>query len=222
MNLDSQLDVLKRYYAGHADEYERIYYRDHALRQRELTEIAVTVRGLLRGRRVLEVACGTGYWTEIAADVAAGIVATDAADEMLELARKKNLPPDKVELKKADAYSLGEINGEFDAGLACFWFSHVPKSRTDGFLRDFHAKVGEGAVIFMIDNMYARGYGGELIRRAGAVDTFKRRVISDGSSHEILKNYYSAKELDAVFSPVASNLAIHTARFYWWLSYTVK
>jgi ubiquinone/menaquinone biosynthesis C-methylase UbiE len=222
MSLDSQLDALKRYYAGHADEYEKIYYRDHTMRQLELAELAVTVRGLFRGRRILEVACGTGYWTQIAADVAAGIVATDAANEMLVLARQKNLPPEKVELKIADAYSLGDIAGEFDAGMACFWFSHVPKSRREEFLQEFHAKLDRGAVVFMVDNMYARGYGGELIRHADAEDTFKRRTISDGSSHEILKNYFSAAELEALFSPLVSNFFVHTARFYWWLTYTVK
>jgi len=221
MNLDSHLDALKRYYAGNADEYEQIYYRDHTLRQKELDELAVTLRGLCKGRRVLEVACGTGYWTRIAADVAARIVATDVAEEMLALARQKNLPRDKVELVKADAFALDNITGDFDAGMACFWFSHVPRSRTAVFLGDFHDKLGKGAVVFMIDNMYARGYGGELVRRPGAADTFKRRTLSDGSNHEILKNYYDADELRAEFSPFASNLVIHTARFYWWLSYSV-
>ena len=50
----------------------------------------------------------------------------------------------------------------------------------------------------------------------------KRRTISDGTSHEILKNYYNAKELEALFSPLVSDFTIHTARFYWWLTYKVK
>ncbi|MEJ2720478.1 MAG: methyltransferase domain-containing protein [bacterium] len=221
MDLDSQLDALKRYYSGHADEYERMYYRDHSLRQRELSELAVTVRTLFTGTHVLEIACGTGYWTEIAADVAAGVVATDISDEMLDLAAKKRLPAGKVELRKADAYRLEDIPGDFDAGLACFWFSHVPRSKTETFLRGFHGKLRSGSVVFLTDNLYARGYGGELIRRPGAADTFKRRRLSDGTTHEILKNYYDAGELERLFAPHASDLVIRTGRFYWWLSYRV-
>ncbi len=222
MDLDSELVALKQYYADHADEYERIFYRDHALRQQELSEMAATVKRLLRGRRVLEVACGTGYWTQIASDVAARVVATDVADEMLDLAAKKQLPPDKVELRKADAFSLESVIGDFDAGLACFWYSHVPQSKAADFLDGFHKRLGCGAVVFMTDNMYVRGFGGELIRRPGAVDTFKRRRLSDESTHEILKNYYDAGELERTFSPYASDLVVQTARFYWWLSYRVK
>ncbi|UCG52346.1 MAG: class I SAM-dependent methyltransferase [Candidatus Latescibacterota bacterium] len=222
MILESQLEELRRYYANHAQEYENIYYRDNVKRNEELKEISGAVERVCRGRRVLEVACGTGYWTEVAARDARSIVATDVSTEMLELAGRKDLPANKVEFRQVDAFALEGTDGDFDAGLACFWFSHVPKSRTNDFLTHFHDRLGKGAIVFMVDNMYARGYGGELIRRPNTPDTFKRRRLSDGSTYEILKNYYDPEELERIFSHQALDLEIHDATFYWWLSYVVK
>ena len=84
---------------------------------------------------------------------------------MLAIARSKTLPADKVEFRQGDAYALDSVPGPFDAGLANFWFSHLPKSRIDEFLTTFHARLVRGAVVFMADNVYLPGIGGELIER---------------------------------------------------------
>jgi hypothetical protein len=126
-----------------------------------------------------------------------------------------------VEYRRGDAYALAEVSGEFDAGLANFWFSHVPKARIDEFLHCFHGKLGKNAVVFMADNVYVPGIGGQLIAKAGIEDTVKLRKASDGLEHEVLKNYYDAETLRCLLSPETSDLKVHAAKHFWWVQYTV-
>jgi 2-polyprenyl-3-methyl-5-hydroxy-6-metoxy-1,4-benzoquinol methylase len=178
------------------------------------------MRESLTGRNVLEVACGTGYWTERLAPVAATIVATDASEEMLDIARSKHLPP-SVSFVEADAYNLAALPGVFDGALANFWFSHVPRARVADFLTGLHTRLGHAASLFMADNSFQQGVGGELVQTEGSADTFKRRYLSDNSEHLILKNYYTRDELASLFKPHARDLRIHIGDCYWWLSYRV-
>ena len=221
MNLQNELDNLRRYYDGRAPEYEALYYRPDTDRSTELERAGEDMLSLVRERRVLEIACGTGYWTERIARVARSVVATDVSDDMLALARDRGLSGDVVRLLRADAYRLHLIPGDFDAGVANFWLSHVPTSRMTEFLERWHERLGRTSVVFMIDNLYVPGQGGLLVRRAGATDTFKRRELANRSVHEIIKNYYEIPELEALLSRYARELHFGTGKYYWWVSYEI-
>ena len=52
---------LQSYYAQRATEYERIYLKPE--RQAELRALEAWLPSVFAGRRVLEIACGTGWWT---------------------------------------------------------------------------------------------------------------------------------------------------------------
>ena len=213
--------TLPEYYSRRAPEYERMWYRDDPVRQSEQAAIVAVMQRLFAGRRVLEVACGTAYWTQFVAETAEWVCALDASPPMLALAREKKFPPGKVEFRAGDAYALGEVPGHFDAGLANFWFSHVPKARREEFLCGFHRRLGAGAAVFMADNLFVPGLGGEQVIHPGCEDTFKRRVLADGSKHEVLKNYFDADQLRQILSPHATELQIHVGQCFWWVSYTV-
>ena len=58
---------MQNYYNRRAAEYEQIYRRDDPARQAELSSLTLAMQQTLAGRRVLELACGTGFWTERAA-----------------------------------------------------------------------------------------------------------------------------------------------------------
>lgn len=212
---------MQEYYNRRAREYEAVYHRDDPIRQRELAEMETAIQKAMRGKRVLEVACGTGYWTERAAKTAEHITAIDAAPETLEIARAKKLPSDRVDFRLGDAFRL-DVTGSFDAGLAMFWFSHVPKARIEEFLRGFHAVLGQGSTVFMAENMLQEGVGGELIRKPGIEDTFKRRTLADGSVHEVLKNYYDRSELEALLSLFAMDLRVEMGTCFYRVQYKTR
>ena len=51
------------YYRDRAQEYEQIYYRDNPERRQEIADEVARLQKLVAGKKVLELACGTGYWT---------------------------------------------------------------------------------------------------------------------------------------------------------------
>lgn len=181
--------------------------------------MADALQAALVGRRVLEIACGTGYWTPVIAEVARHVVATDVSKEMLAVAREKELPAGKVEFRLADAYNLDEVPGTFDAAVAMFWLSHVSKDRMPEFMGQLHGRLKAGSPVVLADNVFVSGIGGELIDPAGTSDTFKRRILADGSRHEVLKNFYDADQLRALLNPWATELQLHVGTCFWWAIY---
>ena len=75
------------YYAKRANEYERIYQKPE--RQNDLEILRNLFRKILAGKNVLEIACGTGYWTQVISQTANSITATDINEEVLQIARTK-------------------------------------------------------------------------------------------------------------------------------------
>src|SRR4051812_18647693 len=180
------MDPLVDYYSQRAPEYEEIYQRDDAERRDELTQIAKLLRQTFAAKHVLEVACGTGFWTRVIAEVAANVLAVDASAEMLKLAQRKMPSDSTARFELCDAYNLERLSGDFDAGLAVFWISHVPRGRLDEFVGQFHRKLRPGAVVVMADNMNVPGVGGEFVSSADSADTCKVRELKDGSKHCVI------------------------------------
>lgn len=222
MDTEARIAELEHYYELRAPEYEALYYRRDPVRRAELAAAGTKMNGVLGGCRVLEVACGTGYWTRIVSPVAQEIVAIDVSSEMLALAAQKEYPSGNVRFCRADAYRLDTVPGSFDAGLVNFWISHVPRVKLNGFLRTLHEKVGEGAHVFMMDNLNTPGCGGEFVHQPGCEDTFKIRELSDGSRHRIIKNYFDGGDLQLLLGPHSVDLDIEMGQYYWWLSYLVR
>src|SRR5687767_6815572 len=84
---------LETYYSKRAAEYEKIYEKPE--RKDELEWLRGRIPALFGDRTVLEVACGTGYWTQFIARTAAKVHACDINDSVLEIAREKKIPPGK-------------------------------------------------------------------------------------------------------------------------------
>lgn len=215
---------MEEYYRRRAEEYEAIYHRDDPVRREELQILASALRKTLKDRKILEIACGTGYWTQVLAKAARSIVAIDVAQEMLEIAKRKDYEC-PVSFCKEDAYTLAFKKGAFDGGLANFWFSHIPKSKIGCFMQGFHRVLQSRSKVFMADNVYVPGVGGKLVVRKGEEDTYKLRKLKNGSEHLILKNYFSRKELTEIFSKYDRGFDMENVFYgkcFWYVTYTVQ
>jgi demethylmenaquinone methyltransferase/2-methoxy-6-polyprenyl-1,4-benzoquinol methylase len=89
------------YYRRRAGEYDATAYGNvEAARQR----IARLVALMRPSRRVLEIACGTGLWTEALAAHADTLTAIDAAPEAITIARERVRSGD-VTFEVADVFA---------------------------------------------------------------------------------------------------------------------
>jgi demethylmenaquinone methyltransferase/2-methoxy-6-polyprenyl-1,4-benzoquinol methylase len=203
---------MQSYYAQRAREYDRVY--DKPERQDDIRHLQTWLPGHFRESTVLEVACGTGYWTRFIAQVASAVVAIDSAAETLTIAESR-VPKDKVSFLIGDAYRLPLDKGPFTAAFAGFWFSHVPKARQREFLRGLSAAVRPGARVVMIDNLYVEGSNHPITERDAQGNTFQTRRLDNGSVHRVLKNFPTETELREVISGLGGSIVFTRFTYYW-------
>ena len=208
------------YYAERAQEYERIYQKPE--RREQLDELKDLVQVTLDGRRVLEVACGTGYWTAVASETATHVTAFDVNESVLALARAKGLDSRRVEFLHGDAYKPPAIARQFDAALVAFWWSHMPRGHIGGFLDRLHACLEPGANVLCLDNTFVPGESTAITRVDPDGNTFQTRRLENGHEFEVLKNYPTEEELRAVLGSVAEEVEVKWLRHYWVLSYRLR
>ncbi len=211
-------DPMQGYYAARAPEYDRIYLKPE--RQDDLRQIEAWLPPLFAGRSVLEVACGTGYWTQFIAPSAARVLALDTAPETFRIARSR-VPQANVEFAVGDAYALPHAGPKFQGGFAGFWFSHVPRSRTREFLRGFHATLAPGATVVLLDNLFVAGSSSPISGSDADGNTYQERQLSDGSTHRVLKNFPSEVELRALTAGLCTRVRYRTWQYYWALEYAL-
>jgi ubiquinone/menaquinone biosynthesis C-methylase UbiE len=207
---------METYYARRAAEYESIYAKPE--RQGDLARLRKDIPALFAGERVLEIACGTGYWTPLIAEQAEAVLALDYNEETLAIARTKKYPRQNVRFERGDAYALPDWKDKFSAAYAGFWWSHVPLSRLDAFLTGLHRALRPGAIVAFMDNRYVEGSSTPISRRDAGGDTYQRRRLSDGSTHEVLKNFPTAEELRA---RLGGELRLTQYEYYWLASYRI-
>ena len=213
------LQSLTAYYAARAAEYETIYRKPE--RQADLGRLEALLLGTLRGRSVCEIACGTGYWTERIAPVAARVFASDFNEEVLAIARTKPLPPGRVRFVRADAYQLPQPPFACDAAVAGFWWSHVPKTRLRDFLDGLRARLEPGAEFIFFDNRFVPGSNTPIHRTDSDGNTYQFRTLRDGSTHEVLKNFPSREELRSAVASLAQDIEVVELTYFWRRRYRV-
>jgi len=204
---------MAQYYAKRAAVYEQVY--DKPERQHELEWLRNRIPEIFRGRTVLEVACGTGYWTQYIARSAAKVHACDINEAVLEIAREKPIPRDRVAFFKADAISLEGVPAGCDAAFAGFWWSHVRKSELAKFVANLSAKLAPGSLVVMLDNSFAEGSSTAMSRRDAEGNTYQMRSLANGEEHEVLKNFPTAAELAEAMRPVAAEAHLEALKYYW-------
>jgi demethylmenaquinone methyltransferase/2-methoxy-6-polyprenyl-1,4-benzoquinol methylase len=200
------------------------YYRERAPRydllhrtaewQTDFAKLKHWVAGRTAGRRVLEVAAGTGFWTAAAAPRATAIVATDYNPETLALARKRSLGR-HVTLLAADAYALPKFACAFDVGMAHLWWSHVDKRGEQRFLEHFASRLQPGAELLMIDQLYLEGYSMPAFRRDRAGNRYELRSLESGRVFQVIKNYPAPEQLKASLAVICEEVQVTSLRYFW-------
>ena len=208
------------YYAQRAAIYERVYFKPE--RQADLRAMEAWLPAQFSGRRVLEVACGTGWWTLHGARNAKAWLATDLSPETMDMARQKALPA-CVRLATADAYTLAELERQtFDAAFTGCWWSHVPLARLQAWLALLHTRLEPGARVVMLDNSFVQSSNHPITHSDADGNTYQTRTLDDGSVHEVLKNFPTREQAFAPLGPRAQDPQWTEYGHYWVLSYRLN
>lgn len=209
-----------RYYSERASYYERVYYKPE--RQTDLRNMETYLSQAFMGRRVLEVACGTGWWTPYGALGAQAWLATDLNEETMDIARQKPLPEGKVTFQMVDAYSLDGLgDGSFDGAFAGCWWSHVPLGRLSAWLEILHARMEPGAKVVMLDNSFVQTSNLPISRKDEEGNTYQIRTLDDGSTYEVVKNFPTEIEARHFLGGRAGNVRWIPFEHYWLMEYTL-
>ncbi|HEY8598362.1 MAG TPA: class I SAM-dependent methyltransferase, partial [Thermomicrobiales bacterium] len=160
----STLAEMAEYYRARAAEYDEWFYRlgryDHGAEANkrwhsEAQEVFAAYDTLGASGDILELAPGTGIWTERLVRTARSVTAVDASEEMIAISRAKlaGRGGEKVTYQLADIFAW-RPERQYDAACFGFWISHVPLERLDDFLRTVAAALRPGGKVFFVDGRH--------------------------------------------------------------------
>jgi len=175
------------YYRRRAGEYDETAYGDVAGARERIARIVAEMAP--RGD-VLEIACGTGLWTEALAAHARSLTALDAAPETVAIARERVRPHD-VTFEIADVFTWTSPR-RYDVVFFSAWLSHVPDDRFDNFWnRVARLLTEDGRVLFVDEPVESRAKEDWSPGAEGVV----RRRLNDGTTFRIVKNFLDPARL---------------------------
>jgi SAM-dependent methyltransferase len=147
------------YYRASAAEFDAGVRRtltqdrtEYARQFRQAMDAAVSYLGeVVAGRDTLEIAAGTGIYTERLAPLAARLTALDASPESIEINRRLATQNDhQIDFVVDDVFSWSPPR-RFEAIVFTFWLSHVPLQRFDEFWGIVEATLVDGGVVGFVD-----------------------------------------------------------------------
>jgi SAM-dependent methyltransferase len=218
-----EIDAITRYYAEVVPDYERLagYYDEEAEKIRE--DMKKRWQERLQGKRVLEIACGTGYWTETIAEVAEELVATDINENMLIVAKERLKEHTNIVFVEANAYTLDSVGGLFSGAFAHWWWSHIPKRKIRLFLEMLHTKLEDGSPVLFSDHLPDYCDVGFKISSNDDGDRIEERIMKkSGHKHYVIKNFLTEEEAQQYLSGIARDVQYTAYENHWELFYSVK
>ena len=169
---------------------------------------------LLRGRRILEIACGTGYWTQFLAPAAAGIVASTARRRRCESRASacrrqtyrspwetRTRPSGTAGRSTPPSPASGSLTSRRNGRPSSSLRSTVAAARSEGRVPRQSVRRRQ---LFADSERDERG------------NTYQSRRLSDGSVHRVLKNFPSETQLHALVANGLGCSPRYTRWSYFW------
>jgi len=199
VNHDDLLKQQLEYYNARAIEYDETAAiqgdpedeTDQAVRE-DWHQLAETVRQMGPFDSILELASGTGAWTNLLRQIGKHVTAIDGAPEMLVINRMKLGSDPRVTYQQADLFEW-QPDQTYDLVFFGFFLSHVPPDRVDPFLSAAAQAVKPGGTLCIIDEPA----GGQQLSGPTGEDSRQSRTLLDGRTYTIIKEYYDPLAIKA-------------------------
>lgn len=206
------------YYKDRAKEYEEIYFRPE--RQEELKKLEDILKSIFKDKAIIEIACGTGYWTERISETAKSILATDINDSVLEVAMNKKYRKNNISFQNQDLFSFNPKE-RFESLFGGFIWSHIKLQELDNFIDRINSLVLPNGTIVLIDNNYVEGISTPVTDKDEFGNTYQTRTLKDGSEHLVLKNFPTAELINKKLKDKAKEINFTSLGYYWILMYNI-
>jgi 2-polyprenyl-3-methyl-5-hydroxy-6-metoxy-1,4-benzoquinol methylase len=161
---------------------------------------------------VLELACGTGLWTQRLLAHARQITAVDASAEMLAL-NQQRIRSTRVRYAQADLFDWRR-DGQYDVVFFSFWLSHVPPERFAAFWDMVGSALALGGRVFFIDSLYEPTSTANNHRLGAREATTASRTLNDGRVFKIVKVFYEPAELQERLAALGWCAQVSTTAHY--------
>lgn len=200
-------DVLSEqiaYYRARAPEYDSWFERRGSFSQgpewdrrweEEVAQVAEALDAVVPTGRVLELACGTGWWTQRLVRHADELTCLDASPETIERARVR---APAARFVVADLFEW-EPDQAYDVVFFSFWLSHVPPNRFDAFWGLVERALAPGGRVFFIDGLGTSDPERQRFRAARQRATEQEGVVvrklEDAREFRIVKVYHEPEAL---------------------------
>ena len=168
---------MKQYYDRLAFEYEE----NEASREEPAEDLPALFHAisLLPQATVLDVACGTGFFTQHLGSEVTGL---DQSKAMLKVARER-VP--RAEFARGDAFQMPFAERSFDRVFSSFFYGLLPLEDRGRFLAEARRVADELILVeptpAWTPSVQAQGW--------------EERGLSDGSRYEIYRRYFTAEAL---------------------------
>ena len=229
MDTQKLLDEQVAYYEARAPEYDNWFLRlgkydlgPEVNKQwvQEANEVEDALAKHAPLGDVLEIACGTGWWTGRLEPYCTSLTAVDSSDEVLKINQAKYQSP-KIEYQQADIFKF-KPEKKYDFIFFSFWLSHVPPEKFEAFFELLAASLNEGGKIFLMDSRAkSKSDAGLLVHSDGKYqtrsndDVVMQRTLKDGRDFNIVKIYYSPEVLNQNLASLGWKANIQeTERFF--------
>jgi ubiquinone/menaquinone biosynthesis C-methylase UbiE len=205
------------YYRERAGEYDDWWLRrgryDHGPRTnaRWFSDAAEAQSGLDRFKpsgEVLELACGTGLWTERLLAHADRLSAVDGSPEMLELCRAR-VGEERVEYVQADIFEW-QPERAYDVCFFGFWLSHVPEERFDAFWEKVGRALRPSGRVFFVDSSRHDLASAVDHKLSEPEDPTMLRRLADGREYRIVKQFYEPRRLRRRLAAIGWSFEVET------------
>jgi SAM-dependent methyltransferase len=214
-------EALADYYAQCAESFDEKYQEPDL--EEDAYAAAEHISEALANHDVLELGCGSGYWTQHIADAAKSILATDINEVMLDLAQDHDYPEGKVEFAIADWHDLKLPEGrKFTACFAGGMWSHVRRDEYNSAMSNIRQALGSGGLLVLIDDNVVEDFTRPMARTDSDGNTYQIRELPDGTRVEVIKNFPTDSYLKKKFAAIARDIRVSRNEFFWMLTCVLK
>jgi len=105
-------EIIEKYWSRFSSTYDE--NQEYVVGKNFLDEVKINLNNLSNLGEVLELGCGTGYFTESIVKNAKHVFATDLSGELLEKTRERLGENDKITFQKENCYSTSFKSEKFD------------------------------------------------------------------------------------------------------------